>query len=268
MKLSVITINKNNASGLRKTIESVVNQTFKDFEYIVIDGASNDGSVEVIKEHSDKISFWVSEPDTGIYSAMNKGIRKAHGEYVQFLNSGDYLIDEQVYEHFFSNGIYADIAYGNRINLYPDGHTLLNKGKQKSNLTFEDVYKGCIPHTAAFTKRCLFEKFGLFDESFKIMSDTGFFLKAIGLGKSSSQYVNVTVSYFDMEGISNNPKMRDLFDKEYVEMKKQVLSPELVEAYDFYMQYFDKMTKIRECALSKALFRLASWISRKVKANE
>lgn len=263
MKLSVITINKNNAFGLRKTIESVVNQTFNDFEYIVIDGASDDGSAEVIKNYSDRISFWVSEPDSGIYSAMNKGIRKAQGEYVQFLNSGDYLVDEKVYERFFCEDIHTDIAYGNRINLYPDGHILLNKGKQKSNLTFEDVYKGCIPHTAAFTKRCLFEKYGLFDESFRIMSDTGFFLKAIGLGKSSSQYVDVTISYFDMEGISNNPKMRDLFDKEYVEMKKQVLSPELVEAYDFYLQYNSKISSITNCRFAKTLFRIAFWISRK-----
>lgn len=264
MKLSVVTINRNNASGLRKTIESVVNQTFHDFEYIVIDGASDDGSVDVIKEFDDKITYWVSEPDGGIYSAMNKGVRKAQGEYVQFLNSGDFLVDGHVYEHFFSGDIYADVAYGNRINLYPDGHTLLSKGKQKSNLTFEDVYKGCIPHTAAFTKRCLFERFGLFDESFRIMSDTGFFLKAIGLGKSSTQYVDVAVSYFDMEGISNSPKMKELFDKEYVEMKKKVLTPELVEAYDFYLQNHDKIERIKECGVSKNMFRLAFWISRKL----
>lgn len=263
MKLSVITINKNNASGLQKTIESVINQTFKDFEYIVIDGASDDDSVEIIKEYSDRISFWVSEPDAGIYSAMNKGILKAQGEYVQFLNSGDFLVDDKVYEHFFCEDIHADIAYGNRINLYPDGHTLLNKGKQKSNLTFEDVYKGCIPHTAAFTRRCLFEKYGLFDESFKIMSDTGFFLKAIGLGKSSSQYVDVTVSFFDMEGISNNPKMKELFNKEYVEMKKKILPPELVDAYDFYLQNNSKISSISNCRFAKTLFRLAFWISRK-----
>lgn len=79
MKLSIITINRNNAAGLRRTIESVVSQTYTDFEYIIIDGASTDGSVEVIKEYSDKITYWVSEPDTGIYNAMNKGILKAQG---------------------------------------------------------------------------------------------------------------------------------------------------------------------------------------------
>ena len=89
MKLSVITINFNNRDGLRKTIESVVNQTYNDFEYIIIDGGSTDGSVDVIKEYADRIDYWVSEPDKGIYNAMNKGIDVAKGEYCIFMNSGD-----------------------------------------------------------------------------------------------------------------------------------------------------------------------------------
>lgn len=87
VKLSIITVSYNNVSGLRKTIESVLNQSSKDFEYIVIDGGSTDGSVELIKQHGDKIAYWVSEKDAGIYNAMNKGIRQAKGEYYQFLNS-------------------------------------------------------------------------------------------------------------------------------------------------------------------------------------
>ena len=87
MKLSIITINLNNAAGLRKTIQSVVNQTYIDFEYIIIDGFSSDGSIEVIKEYADRINYWVSEPDRGIYNAMNKGILKTSGEYIHFLNS-------------------------------------------------------------------------------------------------------------------------------------------------------------------------------------
>ena len=89
MRLSIITINYNNREGLRKTIESVVNQTYRNFEYIIIDGGSTDGSVEVVKEYADRISYWVSEPDNGIYNAMNKGVLAANGKYIQFLNSGD-----------------------------------------------------------------------------------------------------------------------------------------------------------------------------------
>ena len=91
MKLSIITINYNHKEGLLKTIKSVVNQTYHDIEYIVIDGGSTDGSVDVVKQYEDSISYWVSEPDCGIYNAMNKGVAKATGEYCLFLNSGDSL---------------------------------------------------------------------------------------------------------------------------------------------------------------------------------
>ena len=119
-KLSIITINRNNAAGLRKTIESVVSQTYTDFEYIIIDGASTDGSVEVIKEYAEATLpcgeglgerlYWVSEPDKGIYNAMNKGILKAQGEYLLFLNSGDWLVDKDVIKSFIDLNIINDIV--------------------------------------------------------------------------------------------------------------------------------------------------------------
>ena len=96
MRYSIITINYNNRDGLRKTIESVVNQSCRDIEYIVIDGGSTDGSVEVIEEYAGKIDYWVSERDKGIYNAMNKGLAQAHGEYLNFMNSGDCFHDNDV----------------------------------------------------------------------------------------------------------------------------------------------------------------------------
>ena len=116
MKLSVITINFNNRDGLRKTIESVVNQTFKDFEYIIIDGGSTDGSVDVIKEYADRIDYWVSEPDKGIYNAMNKGIDVAKGEYCIFMNSGDCFYVNDVYENVFRELDGVDIIIGDSYN--------------------------------------------------------------------------------------------------------------------------------------------------------
>lgn len=113
MKLSIITVNRNNTEGLRKTIESVVSQTYTDFEYIIIDGASTDGSVDIIKEYADRITYWVSEPDNGIYNAMNKGILKAKGEYLQFLNSGDWLVDEGVLQTMIKYTDDVDILIGN-----------------------------------------------------------------------------------------------------------------------------------------------------------
>ena len=114
-KLSIITVNKNNAEGLRKTIESVVCQTFKDFEYIVIDGASTDESVAVIETYLANVTYWVSKPDRGIYEAINKGIKVAVGEYCLFLNSGDYLSSDSILEKAFSYGFFEDIVYGDVI---------------------------------------------------------------------------------------------------------------------------------------------------------
>jgi len=99
MKLSIITINYNDKEGLRKTIESVLSQTWTDYEYLIIDGGSADGSLDVIREYEDKITYWISEKDNGIYNAMNKGIVKSKGAYLQFLNSGDYLVDNKVFEN-------------------------------------------------------------------------------------------------------------------------------------------------------------------------
>ena len=100
MKLSIITINFNNHDGLQKTINSVIAQTWKDFEWIIIDGGSTDGSKNLIEQYDKYITYWISESDKGIYNAMNKGIKIARGDYLQFLNSGDYFYNEKVIEKF------------------------------------------------------------------------------------------------------------------------------------------------------------------------
>ena len=127
MKLSIITINYNNAVGLKKTLDSVAAQTYTDFEYIIVDGASTDGSVDIIREYENALASrpsplashlkWISEPDTGIYNAMNKGIRLAHGEYTLMLNSGDYLVDEQVIEKVLLLLDGTDIIQGNTVSV-------------------------------------------------------------------------------------------------------------------------------------------------------
>ena len=133
--LTIITINLNNSIGLRKTIESVISQTYNDFEYLIIDGGSIDGSVDVIKEYADRISYWFSEPDKGIYNAMNKGILKAKGQYLQFLNSGDYLVNKNVIENVFHELPDCDLLYGNIITVKPDGKLQIHKGIGGSEIT-------------------------------------------------------------------------------------------------------------------------------------
>ena len=126
MKLTIITINRNNVVGLEKTMLSVASQTYREFEYVVVDGASTDSSVEVIKRLSSQFAHlkWVSEPDKGIYNAMNKGLRNATGDYIQILNSGDVLAGEDVVERMLSalkENDSPDIFYGNMLKSFPNG---------------------------------------------------------------------------------------------------------------------------------------------------
>lgn len=199
MKLSIITVNLNNRDGLQKTINSVVAQTFRDFEWIVIDGGSTDGSKDLIEQYAEHFAYWVSEPDKGIYNAMNKGIKVAKGEYLQFLNSGDWLCDETALERSFSHGFTADIAYGNLYFVFPDGK------KEKSNfpdpMTLGYLYHDSIGHSASFIKRDLFQT-TLYDENFRIVSDWAFYLRC-ALENKEFVFIDETVTCFDMSGISS-----------------------------------------------------------------
>jgi glycosyltransferase involved in cell wall biosynthesis len=205
-KLSIITINRNNAEGLKKTIESVVCQTFKDYEYIVIDGASTDESVDIIKKYSASISYWVSEPDGGIYYAMNKGIKVAKGEYCLFLNSGDYLVSNSVLKKVFQYNFYEDIIYGDVIVENHLGQKILIR--YNSTLSILNYFKGAVwcffNHQNSFIKKSLFEKFGFYRTDLKISSDQVFFTKVIFEGGSTYRYIPIAVAVFDTIGISAN----------------------------------------------------------------
>lgn len=240
MKLSVITINYNNSKGLQKTIESVSNQVYKNFEYIIIDGGSSDGSKEVIEKYSDKITYWVSEKDNGIYNAMNKGIIKAKGEYCLFLNSGDYFVDEQVLAKIFSQNYTEDIIYGNVLKMFSSGKILQDKGPQRSQLTLGDMFFDTLPHQSVFIKRDLFNKYGLYSEEYKVVSDWALFLRAIGIDNVPVKYIDIDVSYYDMTGISSSSGSLGWKERE-AELKK--ILPERV--YKDYQQMADYRWKVR-----------------------
>ncbi len=201
-QITIITINLNNAIGLRKTIESVINQPCKFFEYIIIDGGSKDDSVTIIKTYEDQIYYWISEPDTGIYNAMNKGIMKANGDYCLFLNSGDYLT-ENLFDKLFEVNFKADIVYGNIILCYNDGSQSRDIGAGRDELTFYDFFAGnSIRHQGAFIKTSLFKAYGMYNESYEIVSDWAFFLKVVIFEGVSVKYLNIDIAYFDPYGIS------------------------------------------------------------------
>lgn len=240
MKLSIITINFNNSAGIKKTIESVVNQTYKDFEYIVIDGGSDDGSKELIEKYTDKITYWVSEKDKGIYNAMNKGILKAKGEYCLFLNSGDWFCNNEVINQFIKINPQEEIVYGNLIKVYSNSKIIIDKGPQRSLITLSDMFFGTINHSSSFIKKKLFDKYGLYDEGYKVVSDWAFFLKTIAMNNVSVKYLDLDIVYFDMTGISNvNKKLRD--EERSIELKKTL--PESL--YIDYMQMIAYKDKAR-----------------------
>jgi glycosyltransferase involved in cell wall biosynthesis len=233
ISLSIITINYNNSDGLQKTIKSVINQKYRDFEFIIIDGGSSDESYDIIKSYSDNIDFWSSEPDSGIYNAMNKGILKAKGDYCFFLNSGDYFIDENVLENIFTNKLKEDILFGNLIVCL--NGKVVGRCQGKITLSFADVYSSLVKHQATFIKRQLFDIFGLYNENLKIISDWEFFIKTLGLGNVTYRYLNIDISYFDNDGISNNSNKVVYEERETI--KKKYIPTMMLPDYEFLLLY-------------------------------
>ena len=213
-------MNLNNAAGLRRTIESVISQTATDIEYIVIDGGSTDGSEAVIRSYQDKLAYWVSEPDRGIYQAMNKGIVRATGEYCQFLNSGDYLSGSDVTERMLANMPDCSILYGNEIR-YVHGKVTIEKSYAGRPITLLDMYRSTLFHSSAYIRRILFDKYGLYDEGLKIVSDWKFYLITVGLNNETVAYRDINLVWFDMSGISSSNTNLD--KKERLGVLKQVL---------------------------------------------
>lgn len=202
--ISVITINYNNDDGLRKTIDSVVNQKYDDYEYIIIDGGSTDDSVEIIKDYADRIAYWVSEPDKGIYNAMNKGIDVANGDYCIFMNSGDIFCETNTIERVVALGLNADIICGNTI--------MPHRQEPPKDITFSSLYSGSICHQCAFIRTELMKKYK-YDEKYKIVSDRKFFVQALILDNCSYKTVDVDIVEYDINGFSANN--RALSDYEY-----------------------------------------------------
>lgn len=210
-KLSIITINYNNADGLERTICSVVAQTaYPDIEYVVVDGASKDGSYDVMTGYDGKISKWVSEPDKGIYNAMNKGVGMATGDYCLFLNSGDVLHDSSALEKVLPQLDGTDFVIGKVL--------FLNSGQTsdvEEPLTLNRFYSGSVPHPATFIKREWLLKYP-YDESLRIVSDWKFFMQTLILDNAPYKLIDDIITDFDCEGISASNKSLVYSEREKV----------------------------------------------------
>jgi glycosyltransferase involved in cell wall biosynthesis len=215
--ISIITINLNNSAGLEMTIKSIINQDFQQFEFIVVDGGSNDGSLELLERYSEHIKYWKSEPDHGIYQAMNKGIKKAVGEYCLFVNSGDVLNNENVLTEMTNQQLSADIIAGN---------AFVNKENVKPQLvkapeiiSFYTFFQHTILHQSTLIRTSLFKELGYYNENLKIVADWEFFVRALFLHNCTYKAIDLTISVFDITGISSQPENFTISLKE----RKEVL---------------------------------------------
>lgn len=212
-KISIITINYNEKEGFEKTIESVLNQTYQDFEFIIIDGGSTDGSKQIIEKFQDKISYWVSEPDKGVYNAMNKGIRASKGEFVIFINGGDYFNNDLVLEEIapMLNDEF-DVYYGNNYNSKSEKHKKILKYPEKLDFSF--FYYRTISHQSTFIRKTLFDEHFYYNEDYKVCSDWEFFIYTFCCKNVPYKYLDKVISVFDCNGISYNPKFAGIIQEE------------------------------------------------------
>ena len=249
--ISIITINYNDLNGLKRTLKSVQEQTVKDFEHIIIDGNSSDGSKELIQKTKDNYSYWVSEPDKGIYDAMNKGIAQANGNYILFLNSGDTLFKNDVLNEvqpYLDNT--TDLVYGD----------LFIIGENKPNfiirypklLDFNFFQDSSLGHPATFIKRELFDLYGTYRTDLRIVSDWEFFLKVISIEKVSYKKMDLIISNFYQGGISTSASN--------AENHKAELKKVLLEYFDIYKTEFNKLI-----AIDKEKSRIYSKINPQIK---
>lgn len=246
MKLSIITVNLNNAIGLKKTIESVIKQNFSDYEYIVIDGASTDGSVYVINQFKDKINYWISEPDKGIYNAQNKGIEKAIGEYCLFLNSGDLLLDANVLINVFQNDADEDLLYGEGIFEKNDSE-ISYKYPDENNISFRFLMNTSLCHPSIFFKRKLFEIYGYYNENLMFAADWEFYLLAIFKYNISIRKINIPISKFDLNGFSSDLKNREKMFHEREDILKKHFRYFLKDYKELERLDFSRPMKVYRC---------------------
>ena len=207
MKYTIITVNFNNKEGLRKTIESVIHQTFRDFEFIIIDGGSTDGSVDVLKEYDSHIDFWVSEPDGGIYQGMNKGIKKATGEYLNFMNSGDCFYSSDVLNRVESYQYDTDFIVGKDYHYNTkthQGHTSI----QPPRTTMIHFFVATLDHQSSFIKRELFNN-SLYDENHKLVSDWIFFTEKIVKEGKRVQFIPDIICRREEGGLSEQQREKN-----------------------------------------------------------
>lgn len=252
--ISVITPVLNNRRDIEACLDSVSMQTYSNKEHWIIDGGSTDGTLEIVKREAARHHHikWISEPDTGIYEAMNKGINKAGGEWIYFLGSDDQVYNNTVFEEVFDTVDYKgyDLLYGNII-LKENGLIL---GEE---ISIQDLKWGCTHHQATFNKKSIFSKLGKYDTRFKVCADWAFMIKCLQEKEIKIKYINKIIAIYATEGFSNtryqnNPRLSDkAFNKDFFRLfenitlieRLRIIANDRLGYYRNPFSYIDYLTK-------------------------
>jgi glycosyltransferase involved in cell wall biosynthesis len=233
VSFSIVTVCYNTISSIEDTIKSVLGQSYKHIEYIIIDGGSTDGTVDLIKKYEYCVSFWTSEPDKGIYDAMNKGIMYASNDYILFLNAGDFFYDEKTLENVAARiNSNVDVVFGD-VAIVMNGVTY--------QVPSEPFYEHLpLHHSMGFNHQCTFVKTDvakrfLFDLKYKLAADYNMIISIYRMGRTFQQLHNLVISCYDMSGVSEKNRRLHIFETLMVDTPNRVMYNRL-KSYICYMK--------------------------------
>jgi glycosyltransferase involved in cell wall biosynthesis len=212
--VSIITAVYNKNSTIEDCIKSVLSQNHVNKEFIVIDGGSTDGTLETLKKYDEIIDYWISEPDNGIYDALNKGIDQAHGDWIYFLGADDRLIDDKVLKDVFSTPPRGKLIYGN-VRFCNTG-TIYNGPFSRRKLYFNNICQ-----QAVFYHRDLFRNIGNFDLKYPLHADWVFNMKAFSRSDTRPKYVQRTIANYSLSGMSSK-NVDHVFFQEHAELIREI----------------------------------------------
>ena len=233
MRISIITVCYNRKNTIEKAMKSVFDQDYLDIEYIIVDGNSTDGTKEIIESYRDKISKYISEPDNGMYDAINKGLKLATGDVIGLMHSDDEFYDEKAVSRIVTRFKYdpsIEGVYGDGVYVSNDAQERMIRNRIGGAFSRQRIKSGWLPlHPTVYLKRKIFAKYGLYNVDFKIASDTEFLLRYLYKYKVKMSYINSYIVKMRMGGMSTNFKRAfEVLYEDYKIYKFHGLAPFLV----------------------------------------
>lgn len=250
-KISVITVCYNAIDSIEKTIISVLGQKSVNVEYVIIDGDSTDGTVNLVNKYMDNISCFISEPDKGIYDAMNKGIKNATSDWLFFMNAGDVFVTTDTLSKLCNEtkkDLSVRIIRGNIIRRYPH-FSVRSTGVTKQKPGLMDMMTNTFHHQACLIQRSLFLEFGYYSTDYKLCSDWKFFFDCVAIHHVKTRYINEDIAYFEMDGATSQNTKRN--EDEQIAYLKSFFGDEL-----YYL--LQELAIYRRCMLCRCFFNLYS----------